>query len=64
MKAQIEKELEELQKKHDLLEKQIKDLAETGMDTFGILERELTENHDAVEKLIEQLTQKLEKGKD
>lgn len=63
-KKLIEKELAELQKKHDLIEQQIKEIADSGMDTFGTLERELTQNHDEVEKLIEQITQKLEKGKD
>lgn len=63
-KSSVEKELAELQKKHDLLEKQIKETAESGMDTFGTLEREMTENHDALEKQIEQLTRKLEKGKE
>ncbi len=62
-KVRVEQELAQLQKKHDLLEQQIKEIAASGQDTFGMLERELTENHDAVEKLIEELTKKLEKGK-
>ena len=62
-KVRVEQDLAQLQKKHDLLEQQIKDIAASGQDTFGILERELTEKHDAVEKLIDEVTKKLEKGK-
>lgn len=61
-KVHMEQEFAELNKKHDRLEQQIKELAESGQDTFGILERELMANHDEVEKKIEELTKKLEKG--
>ncbi len=63
-KTRVEQQLAELQKKHDLLEKQLTEIAASGQDTFGVLERELTANHDEVEKLIEEVTKKLEKGKD
>jgi len=63
-KTHVEQQLAELQKKHDLLEKQLTEIAASGQDTFGVLERELTANHDEVEKLIEEVTKKLEKGKD
>jgi chromosome segregation ATPase len=63
-KTQAEKELAELEKKHDRLQKQIKELGDTGEDKFEGIKQDLSKNLEEVEKKIEKLTKKLEKGKD
>jgi hypothetical protein len=63
-KASAEKELAELEKKHERLEKQLKELAEAGEDKFEGLKQDLTKALEDVEKKIEELTHKLTKGKD
>jgi TolA-binding protein len=63
-KAQAQKELDELTKKHERLEQQIKELDDAGPDRFESIKQDLAKNLDEVEKKIEDLTKKLEKGKD
>ena len=64
-KAHVEKEVPaELQKKHDRLEQQIKELAEAGEDKFEGIKQDLSKDLEEVEKRIAELTKKLEKGKD
>jgi len=63
-KAHAEKELGELEKKHERLEKQLKELEGTGQDKFESTKQDLSKSLDEVEKKIEELTKKLEKGKD
>jgi len=63
-KARAQKELGELKEKHDRLEKQIKDLDDAGEDRFEGIKQDLSKNLAEVEKKIEELTKKLEKGKD
>jgi gas vesicle protein len=55
------KELGELQKKHDRLEQQIKELDEAGPDRFESIKQDLTKNLEEVERKIEELTKKLKK---
>jgi chromosome segregation ATPase len=63
-KTSMEKELADLEKKHDRLEKQIKELEDNGQDKFESIKVDLTKSLEEVEKKIDELTKKLEKGKD
>jgi chromosome segregation ATPase len=63
-KAHAQKELGELEKKHDRLEQQIKELDDAGQGRFESIRQDLSETLEEVEKKIEELTKKLEKGKD
>lgn len=63
-KAHAQKELGELQKKHDRIEKQIKELDDAGQDKFGSIRQDLSKNLDEVEQKIDEWTKKLEKGKE
>jgi len=63
-KIHAKKELAELEKKHDRLEKQIKELEDNGQDKFESIKEDLTKSLEEVEKKIDELTKKLEKGKD
>ena len=63
-KAHAQKELGELEKKHDRLEQQIKELEDAGQDRFESIKQDLSKTLEEVEKKIEELTKKLEKGKD
>ena len=62
-KAQTQKELAELKKKHGRLEQQIKALDEAGQDKFDGLKEDLAKNLEEVEKKTQELTKKLEKAK-
>lgn len=62
-KASLEKELAELEKKHERLEKQLRELGEAGADKFEGIKQDLSKSLDEVEKKIEELTRKMEKGK-
>jgi hypothetical protein len=63
-KAKEQKELSELQKKHDRLLEQLKELENAGQDKFESIKQDLSKSLAEVEKKIEDLTKKLEKGKD
>jgi DNA anti-recombination protein RmuC len=63
-KAQAQKELEELKQKHNRLELQLSELEVAGHDKFESIKQDLTKALDEVEKKIEELTKKLDKGKD
>ncbi len=63
-KARAQKELDELNKQHARLEQQIKDLDNAGEDKFDNIKQDLSKSLGEVEKKIEELTKKLEKGKD
>jgi uncharacterized protein YoxC len=63
-KAQAQKELGDLNQKHDRLEKQIKELQDAGQDKFASIKEDLSKSLQDVERKIEELTNKLEKGKD
>ncbi len=64
-KAHVEKELAELEKKHERIEKQLKELEDTsGPDKFEGIKQYLSKSLEEVDKKIEDLTKKLEKGKD
>lgn len=63
-KAHAQKELGELEKKHDRLEKQIKELGDAGHDKFDGIKQDLSKALEEVEQKIEELTKNLEKGKD
>ncbi len=63
-RAKIQKELDELTKKHERLEEQIKELNEAGPEKFESTKRDLGESLDDVEKKIEELTKKIDKGSD
>jgi len=63
-KAHAQKELGELNKKHDRLEQQLKDLEDAGQDRFASIKQDLSKTLEEVEKKIEELAKKLEKGKD
>jgi hypothetical protein len=62
-KANAEKELADLEKKHERLEAQLKVLAEAGDDKFEGIKQDLSKDLADVEKKIEELTSKVEKGK-
>ena len=57
----VQKELGDLQEKHDRLEMQLRELEEAGPDRFESLKRDLATSIEEVEKKIEDLTKKLEK---
>lgn len=63
-KAQTEKELGELTKKQARLEQQIKELDDASSDKFETIKQDLSDELAEVEKRIEELARKLEKGKD
>lgn len=63
-KAHVEKELAELGKKHERIEKQLKDLEETGQDKFEGLKQDLSKSLEEVEHKIGELSKKLEKTSD
>ena len=63
-KTQARKELAELEKKHERLEKQLKELEGADADKFESLKQDLSKSLEDVEKKIDELTQKLAKGKD
>jgi predicted transcriptional regulator len=63
-KAQAQKELTELNTKHDRLERQIKELDESGQDKFEDIKQDLSKNLDDVEKKMKDLAKKLEHSKD
>ncbi len=58
------KELAELEKKHERLEKQLKELGDVGEDKFESIKQDLSKNLEEVEKKMQELTKKLDKGKD
>lgn len=60
-KASAQKELDELQKKHDSLEAQLKELEEAGEQKFEKLRQSLTTELAEVEKRSAELMKKLEK---
>ena len=62
-RANAEKELAELDKKHERLEKQLRELEESGEDKFKGIKQDLSKDLADVEKKIEELTSKLEKAK-
>jgi len=62
-KANTEKELAELDKKHDRLEKQIKELDDAGQDKFESIKEDLLKSLEDVQKKFDELTKKLAKGK-
>jgi TolA-binding protein len=63
-KAQVQKELGELEKQHDRLVQQIRELEDASPDRFESIKQDLSETLDDVEKKTEELTEKLDKGKD
>jgi len=63
-KDQAQKELVELEKKHDRLQQQIKELDDAGPGRFESIRQDLSNTLEEVEKHIEELTKKLEKGKE
>jgi hypothetical protein len=63
-KVQAEKELAELEKKHERLVLQLKELEDAGQDRFESIKQDLSKNLDEVERKMQDLTKKLEKGKD
>ncbi len=63
-KVQAEKDLAELEKKHERLEKQLKELEDAGQDKYKDIKEDLSKNIEEVEKKIDELTKELEKGKD
>jgi chromosome segregation ATPase len=63
-KARAEKELAELEKKHERLEKQLKEFEDAGQGRFESIRQDLSKNLEEVERKIDELTKKLEKGKD
>jgi TolA-binding protein len=62
-KVQAQKELGELEKKRDRLEKQIKDLEDAGEDKFASIQQDLSKTLAEVEKKMEELTKKLDQRK-
>lgn len=63
-KAHAQKELSELKKKHERLERQLKELEDAGPDRFESTKQDLSKALEEVESQIEELTKMLEKGKD
>jgi len=63
-KAHAQKKLGELEKKHDRLEQQIKELDDAGQGRFESIRQDLSNTLEEVEKKIEELKKKVEKGKD
>lgn len=62
-KASAEKELKELEAKHDRLEAQLKELQQAGEQGFQTLKADLTKALEEVERRTEELTKKLQKKK-
>lgn len=60
-KTGVEKELKELETKHNRLEAQLKDLQEAGEQRFETLKADLTKELEEVERRTAELTKKLEK---
>lgn len=63
-KARVEKQLGDLEKKHEDLENQLKALDETGVAKFDEAKQAVTKELEDVEKKMEELTTKLDKSKD
>ncbi|MDB5309342.1 MAG: hypothetical protein JWO38_3544 [Gemmataceae bacterium] len=63
-KARAQKELGELNNQHDRIEQQIKELEVADQDRFESIKQDLSKTLGEVEKKIEDLRKKLEKGKD
>jgi TolA-binding protein len=63
-KAAVQKELGELEKKHNRLETQIQDLKGADESRFATLKKDLTTSLAQVDGKIEELTKKLEKAKE
>ncbi len=63
-KTQAKKELAELEKKHERLENQLKELASAEGDKFESIKEDLSRSLEDVEKKIAELTQRLTNGKD
>jgi hypothetical protein len=63
-KACAQKELADLKAQHDRIEQQINELEEAGQDRFASIKHDLSKSLDEVERKIEELKNKLEKGKD
>jgi chromosome segregation ATPase len=61
-KAQAKKELAELEKKHERLEKQLGELEGADAAKFESLEQDLSKTLAEVDKKIDELTRKLAKG--
>ena len=61
-KSLIQKELDELEAKHDRLEKQIKELDDAGQGKFESIRQDLSTTLKEVEQSIERLKTKLEQG--
>ena len=62
-KAQAEKDLGELEKKHERLEKQLKELDDAGNDKFDGIKQDLSKTLAEVERKIDELEEKLEPAK-
>ena len=62
-KAHAQKELAELEKKHERLEKQLKELADAGRDRFESIRQDITRALEEVDQKIAELTRKMEKVK-
>ena len=63
-KTHVQKELAELEKKHDRLEQRIKELEDADQHRFESIKHDLSENLEELEKKIEELTTRLEKRLD
>lgn len=62
--ADEQKELDELKKKHERLEQQVKTLEESGEDKFQGIKDDLEKSLADVQKKIDDLTEKVSKRKD
>jgi TolA-binding protein len=62
--ARAQEQLRELEKKHDRLTEQIKELDDAGQGRFESIRQDLSKTLEEVEKKIEELTKKLENGND
>ena len=63
-KAHAQRELGELKKQQDRLERQIKELEDASHDRFETIKQDLSKTLEEVEKKIEELKNNLDKGKD
>ena len=63
-KAQTQEQLDDLKKQHDRLEKQIGELDDADPDKYESIKQGLEKDLKEVDKKIDDLTKKLEKGKD
>ncbi len=63
-KVAAQKELTELNAKHDRIEQQLRDLEDAGQDRFATVREDLTKALDEVETKIAESTKKLSKAKD